>query len=69
VWNAYAGEYGPAIVTPVDFGKGLVIHCPGCSKLIPFQEEWLGQEVICSQEGCETRMKVNPFVVGRHKKK
>lgn len=60
--------YGPIIVTTVDFGDGLVIRCPGCLRLIPFQKDWLGQEITCPQEGCRTRMKVNPFVVGGKKR-
>ena len=61
-------EYGLAIVTATDFGQGYVIRCPGCSKVISFQEEWLGQEITCPQESCRTQMKVNPFVVGDRKR-
>ena len=53
----------PIIVTPVDFGEGLVIRCPFCNTSFPFQEEWLGQEITCPQEGCGKQLKVNPFVV------
>jgi len=53
----------PIIVTPVDFGEGLVIRCPFCNKSSPFQEEWLDKEITCPQEGCGKRLKVNPFVV------
>ena len=53
----------PIIVTPVDFGDGLVIRCPFCNKSSPFQEDWLGKEITCPQEGCGKPLKVNPFVV------
>jgi hypothetical protein len=58
----------PIIVTAVDFGQGLVIRCPSCAQLLPFQQEWLGQEIDCPREGCPGWMKVNPFTVGGPKK-
>ncbi len=54
----------PIIVTAVDFGQGLVIRCPGCAQMVPFQQQWLGQEIHCPREGCDGWMRVNPFTVG-----
>ncbi len=53
----------PIIVTPVDFGEGLVIRCPFCNKSSQFKQEWLGKEMGCPQEGCGKALRVNPFVV------
>jgi len=55
----------PIIVTATDFGDGLVIRCPFCNKSTPFNDEWLGQEIQCPQQGCDGQLKVNPFVVER----
>ncbi len=58
-------EYGPIIVTAVDLGSGPAVRCPCCLLFLPPQESWLGQEIICPEDGCATRMRVNPFVVER----
>jgi hypothetical protein len=55
-----AGARRPLIVTAVDFGDGLVIRCPLCNSLVPLQDEWLGQEMVCPQENCGGSLKVNP---------
>lgn len=55
------GARRPIILTPVDFGDGYVIRCPFCNALVPFQEEWLDQEMACPKEGCSGPWKVNPF--------
>ena len=57
-------EYGPIIVTATDLGSGPAVRCPFCNKSSPLDEEWLGQEIECPQEGCRGPLKVNPFVVG-----
>jgi hypothetical protein len=57
-----AGQRRPLIVTAVDFGDGLVVRCPWCNTLVPFQDEWLGQEEPCPEEGCGGPWKVNAFV-------
>jgi hypothetical protein len=56
-----SGAQRPIILTPVDFGDGYVIRCPFCNTLVPFQDEWLDQEMPCPEEGCGGPWKVNPF--------
>jgi len=58
------GPRRPIIVTAVDFGAGPAVRCPFCNKSSPLDEEWLGKEIRCPQEGCRGPLKVNPFVVG-----
>ena len=53
------------ILTPVDFGDGYAIRCPFCNIPVPFQEEWLGQEMPCPETACHGPWKVNPFVCKR----
>ena len=62
-------EYGPIVVTAVDLGSGPAVRCPGCLKLLPLEEDWLGEEIECPRRGCEARMRVNPFVVERPRKR
>ena len=54
----------PLIVTAVDFGDGLVVHCPWCNARHPLVRDWLGHEIRCPNEGCRGPLKVNPFTVG-----
>jgi hypothetical protein len=56
---------GPIILTPRDFGDGYVVRCPFCNTLVPFQDEWLDQEMACPEGGCGGPWKVNPFKVVR----
>jgi hypothetical protein len=56
-------EYGPIIVTAVDFGSGPLVRCPFCLAQLALHEDWLGEDVDCAEPGCEGRMRVNPFVV------
>jgi len=55
-------QYGPIVVTAVDFGQGPTVRCPACLQHLPLEEGWLGQEIACSRPGCDGRMRVNPFV-------
>ena len=57
-----AGGRKPLIVTAVDFGNGLVVGCPWCTKKSPFEQEWRGKEISCPE--CQGPLKVNSFVVG-----
>ena len=58
-----AGGRKPLIVTAVDFGAGLVVGCPWCTKRSPLQQEWRGAEIACPE--CKGPLKVNEFVVGK----
>ncbi|MGH2556167.1 MAG: AAA family ATPase, partial [Actinomycetota bacterium] len=51
------------IVTAVDLGDGLVIRCPHCNEVHPFQPEWKGREIVCPGPACGGPLRVNPFVV------
>jgi hypothetical protein len=55
-------EHGPVIVTAVDLGGGPVVRCPACLEKSLLDESWLGQVLPCPRPGCESRMRVNPFV-------
>jgi len=55
------------IVTAVDFGEGLVIRCPHCNKLHPFQDGWKGEEILCPNDECKGPLRVNQFVVEPHR--
>ena len=58
-----AGGRKPLIVTAVDFGAGLVVGCPWCTKRSPLEQEWRGAEIACPE--CQGPLKVNSFVVER----
>jgi hypothetical protein len=55
----------PLIVTALDSGAGLSVYCPVCNKTSPIHNDTLNTEIICPQEGCNTRLKLNPFVIKR----
>jgi hypothetical protein len=59
------GGRSPLIVTAVDSGAGLSVYCPACHKTAPIHKDNLNTEIICPQEGCNTRLKLNPFVIKR----
>ena len=56
---------GPLVVTAVDLGNGPAVRCPACFELHPLQKEWLGRELECPGPACDTRLRINPFVVRR----
>jgi WD40 repeat protein len=67
--NVYIAElagikYSPIVVTAVDRGSGPIVRCPACFEQLPLEEGWLGQVVDCPQRGCDSRMRINPFIVG-----
>lgn len=62
-------EYGTIIVTAVDLGNRRVVHCPACLEYLPLEEAWLGQVIDCPRLGCDGHMRVNPFVVGRPRRR
>jgi len=63
--GAGTGGRAPLIVTAVDSGAGLSVYCPVCNKASPLGKESLDREITCPQEGCHTRLKLNPFVINR----
>jgi len=58
-------QYGSLIVTAADLGAGLVVRCPHCNAVHPFDDGWRGQEIRCPDESCKGQLKVNEFVVER----
>jgi len=59
------GGRAPLIVTAVDSGAGLSVYCPVCNKTSPIKKESLDKEITCPQKGCNTRLKLNSFVINR----
>lgn len=55
------------VVTAADFGDGLKLRCPHCTKVIDFRQEWRGSERECPPEegGCGGPWRVNEFVLRR----
>ena len=57
----------PANIQVVAAGRnsntGLSVHCPVCSKTSPVEKKALGTEITCPQAGCNTRLRVNSFVI------
>jgi hypothetical protein len=59
------GGRPPLIVTAANTGAGLTVYCPVCNKTSPLDKESLDTEITCPQKGCNTRLKINPFVINR----
>jgi hypothetical protein len=57
----------PLIVTAVESDAGLSVYCPVCNKTSHLEKDLIDKEITCPQEGCNTRLKVNPFVIKRPK--
>jgi hypothetical protein len=55
------GEY-PLIITAVDRSEGLTVYCPACNQTSPIDEGQLDSVIVCPQDGCGRRLKINPFV-------
>jgi len=55
----------PLIVTALDSGTGLSIYCPVCNKTSPIKKKELNSEITCPYKGCNTRLKINSFVIQR----
>jgi len=57
-------EYGPVIVTALERDGALTVRCPACFKQHPLLElAQLDEVTTCPRPGCETKLKVNPFVL------
>ncbi|MBU0491883.1 MAG: WD40 repeat domain-containing protein, partial [Chloroflexi bacterium] len=65
-WLEIVGlEYGPIVVTAAEGEQGIEVRCPACQHRFQIEKEWLGSEITCPQDGCNTRLKLNPFVINR----
>jgi WD40 repeat protein len=58
-------RYGPIIVTAAQKGQVLEVRCPSCRTSFHIEKEALGNEITCPQADCQTRLKINPFVIHR----
>jgi ssDNA-binding Zn-finger/Zn-ribbon topoisomerase 1 len=56
-------KYRPIIVTSSESADGIEVRCPVCNKISPIKKNELDSEITCPQEGCNTQLKVNPFVI------
>jgi len=56
-------ELGPLIVTAVDGGAVGILRCPACFEQHPIERNQLGQVITCPGAGCETQLRINPFVL------
>lgn len=59
------GGRPPLIVTAVDAGDGLSVYCPVCNTTSPLNKDLLDKKITCPVEGCNTPLKINPFVIKR----
>ncbi len=57
------GDRSVLIVTAVDSGAGLSVYCPVCNKRSVIARETLGEVITCPQEGCNAKLKLNPFTI------
>ena len=55
----------PLIVTAVDSGAGFSVYCPVYNKTSSLRKESLDTEITCLQQGCDTQLKINLFVIKR----
>jgi WD40 repeat protein len=56
-------ELGPIVVTATERGLQLVVRCPACQSDHAVERAGLGSDVVCPTEGCNTRLRVNSFVI------
>ncbi len=60
---AESGGRAPLIVTARRAKGKLSVFCPACGNTAEVGEQSLGQTISCPQPGCQTRLKLNPFVI------
>jgi hypothetical protein len=58
-------DLGSLVVTAAVHDHELTVRCPACHHRFRLEENSLGTEISCPQEGCNTRLKLNPFVIKR----
>ena len=56
-------DLGPLVVTAAVHDRELTVRCPACQHRFRIEKERLGSEITCPQEGCNTRLRVNSFVI------
>jgi WD40 repeat protein len=63
IFDRIGVDYGPVIVTAVETGYGIEIHCPACQQRFLIKSGSLGGGFTCPKPDCRTRMKINRFVL------
>jgi NACHT domain- and WD repeat-containing protein len=58
-----SGGRAPLIRSAEESGGKLQVYCPVCNRKSDISRDWLGQEITCPQEGCETKLKLNTFAI------
>lgn len=53
----------PLILTAENMDGKLTLFCPVCNNTMSITEDLLGKNLICPSEGCNTPLKINPFVI------
>ena len=56
-------DLGPLVITTTALDNELWGHCPACQHRFQIVKERLGSEITCPKEGCNTRLRVNSFVI------
>jgi hypothetical protein len=62
-------KYGPVILTATKGEQGIEVLCPGCQHRFRIEKKKLGSEITCPQSGCNTKLKVNQFVIHQRSNK
>jgi hypothetical protein len=39
------------------------VRCPACQHRFQIEKDSLGSEITCTREGCNTRLRINSFVI------
>lgn len=55
--------FGPLVVTAARSDQELTLRCPACREPFPIDPDRLGADTACSQPGCATSLRINPFVL------
>ena len=56
-------QYGPIIVTVVDWGGRPTLRCPCCRRAVPLTDDQLALEAVCPESDCGLHLRVNPFAI------
>jgi WD40 repeat protein len=55
--------YGPIIITAARGEQGIEALCPACQNRFQIEKESLDNDITCPYGGCNTQLKINPFVI------
>jgi hypothetical protein len=54
---------GPLIRTAEETGGVLRVYCPVCNQKSEVTRDDLGKDIICPQEECKAKLKLNTFTI------